>query len=108
MIEFNRLHFIRVQAMGWTTGNWQWLLEPWRIEQIFKWVWNSSCQNKHKVFAWLFLKDRLSTRELLKRKNMELQDYSCVLCSSLTEDTSFNGSMPLCLNLLELDWFASF
>jgi hypothetical protein len=56
------------------------------IHKSFKWVWNSSCQNKHKVFAWLFLKDRLSTRELLKRKNIELQDYSCVLCSSLTEE----------------------
>jgi len=21
----------------------------------FKWIWNSSCQNKHKVFCWLIL-----------------------------------------------------
>lgn len=39
------------------------------------------------MFAWLILMDRLSTRELLKRKNMELQDYDCVLCTSSTEET---------------------
>lgn len=56
------------------------------IRKSFKWIWNNSCQNKHKVFAWLFLMDRLSTRELLKRKNMELQDYDCVLCNSSMEE----------------------
>jgi len=33
------------------------------------------------------MKDRLSTRELLKRKNMELQDYNCVLCNNRTEES---------------------
>jgi len=36
----------------------------------FKWLWKSACQNKHKVFFWLLLNDRLSTRELLRRRNM--------------------------------------
>jgi hypothetical protein len=36
----------------------------------FRWLWSCSCQSKHKFFFWLLLKDRLSTRELLKRKNM--------------------------------------
>ena len=53
----------------------------------FNWMWNSSCQNKHKVFCWLILKDRLSTRELLRRKNMELPDYNCVLCNNLVEES---------------------
>jgi hypothetical protein len=30
------------------------------------------------------------TRELLKRKNMELEDYSCVLCSSSTAESLFH------------------
>jgi hypothetical protein len=60
------------------------------IHPSFSWIWKCSCQNKHKVFAWLILKDRLSTRELLKRKNMELQDYTCVLCSQSTEETLFH------------------
>lgn len=57
------------------------------IHSGFKWVWSSSCQNKHKVFDWLIMKDRLSTRELLKRKNMELQDYNCVLCNNRIEES---------------------
>lgn len=45
-----------------------------QLHPTYKWTWRSSCQNKHKVFFWLLLKDRISTRELLKRKNMTLQD----------------------------------
>jgi hypothetical protein len=46
----------------------------------FLWIWSSKCQMKHKVFFWLLLKDRLSTRELLRRKQMELDSYTCDLC----------------------------
>ena len=51
------------------------------------WAWKSWCQNKHKVFCWLLLRNRLSTRELLRKKNMELEDYSCVLCDSSSDET---------------------
>jgi len=57
------------------------------IHPAFKWLWNCSCQPKHKVFFWLLLKDRLSTRELLKRKNMVLQEYSCVLCNTSVDES---------------------
>lgn len=60
------------------------------IRQSFNWIWKCSCQNKHKVFAWLILMDRLSTREILKRKNMVLEDYPCVLCSTSTEESLFH------------------
>ena len=53
----------------------------------FKWTWKSSCQRKHKVFFWLILKDRVSTRDLLKRKNMVLEDYNCILCNTSTAET---------------------
>jgi hypothetical protein len=36
------------------------------------------------------LRDRLNTRNLLRRKNMHLDDYSCVLCFSGTEETAFH------------------
>lgn len=36
--------------------------------------------NEHKVFFWLLLKDRLSTRDLLRRKNMALDSCACELC----------------------------
>ena len=39
---------------------------------IFKSLWKTSCENNQNFFLWLLIKDRLSTRELLKRRNMEL------------------------------------
>ena len=53
----------------------------------FWWLWKSSCQNKHKVFFWLLLHNRLSTRNILRRKSMHLPSYNCVLCSSGIEET---------------------
>ena len=38
------------------------------IPQAFSWLWKSSCQNKHKVFFWLVMKDRISTRQLLRNQ----------------------------------------
>ena len=35
---------------------------------LFKWIWKSGNLGKYKFFAWLLLKDRLSTRNLLRRK----------------------------------------
>jgi hypothetical protein len=43
---------------------------------LFLWIWSSRCQMKHKVFFWLLLKDRLSTRDILRRKHMELDSYT--------------------------------
>jgi hypothetical protein len=46
----------------------------------FRWLWGSSCQPKHKVFYWLLLRNRLNTRGLLRRKNMNLDSYDCEMC----------------------------
>lgn len=54
---------------------------------IYRWLWKSSCQNKHIIFFWLLIKDRVSTRGLLRRRMMELEDYSCVLCDGQIEET---------------------
>jgi hypothetical protein len=40
------------------------------VHPVFRWLWKTSCQNKRKFFFWLVLKDRLSTRELLRRKHI--------------------------------------
>lgn len=37
---------------------------------LFPKLWKSAVQNKHKVFFWLLLKDRIGTRGLLQRRNM--------------------------------------
>jgi hypothetical protein len=57
---------------------------------LFSWLWSSSNLGKHKFFFWLLLRDRLSTRNLLRRKNMHLDDYGCLLCSTGCEETSFH------------------
>jgi hypothetical protein len=59
-----------------------------KVHQAYKWLWSCFCQPKHKVFFWLLLKDRLSTRDILRRKNMQLESYNCVRCSLNTEETS--------------------
>jgi hypothetical protein len=57
------------------------------VEPRFGWIWKSSCQPKHKFFFWLLIHDILNTRNLLKRKNMSLPSYDCVLhhCSQQEE-----------------------
>ena len=54
---------------------------------FFRRLWKTSCQNKHKVFFWLLLRDRLSTRQLLRRRNMHLPSYNCECCSMNIEES---------------------
>jgi len=55
---------------------------------IFGWIWNFSCQPKHKVFFWLdVLLDRVSTMNPLRRKHMFLPSYNCVLCDENIEES---------------------
>ena len=58
-----------------------------QVHPMFHRIWKSSCQNKHKVFFWLLLRDRLSTRELLRRRNMHLLSYNCACCTLDVEET---------------------
>jgi hypothetical protein len=53
----------------------------------FSWLWKTSCQARHKFFFWLLLLDRLNTRDLLKRKNFNLQSYNCELPGCNEEET---------------------
>ena len=53
----------------------------------FSWIWKSSCQPKHKIFFWQLLHDRVNTRNLLRRKNFELDDYNCVVRNCHQEET---------------------
>jgi hypothetical protein len=53
----------------------------------FKWIWKSPCLPKHKFFFWLLLQDRLNTRDLLSRKNFQLESKNCVLCMEDADET---------------------
>jgi hypothetical protein len=52
------------------------------VQPILKWLWKSYCQPKHQVFFWLLTKDRLSTKNILMRRKMQLDSYSCAFCIS--------------------------
>lgn len=65
------------------------MTEDMNVSPLFKWLW--ACSNLgNQKFSWLLIRDRLNTRNILKRKRMQLDDYSCVLCSSNIEESSFH------------------
>jgi hypothetical protein len=76
---------------------------------LFTWLWGSGNLGKHKFFLWLLLHDRLNTRNLLRRKNMHLDDYTCVLCNLGHEETSLHlfFDCPFsvsCWNTIPISW----
>lgn len=58
-----------------------------QTQPIFKKLWKTSCQGKHKIFFWLVLRDKLSIRNMTRRRGMHLEDYKCVLCQLSVEET---------------------
>jgi hypothetical protein len=79
---------------------------------IFQWMWKSCVLRGHKFFFWLLLNNRLNTRNLLKRKNMDLQDYNCVLCTRKVEEDLMHlfFECPFskwCWRLLNVPWNTS-
>ena len=54
---------------------------------IYRKLWKSNCRLRHKIFFWMLLYDRVSTRNMLHRKNMYLPDYNCALCLDRTQET---------------------
>jgi hypothetical protein len=51
------------------------------VPLVFKWIWKSSCTMKAKNLAWLLLRDRLNTRDLLQRRQWKVtNDKHCVMC----------------------------
>jgi hypothetical protein len=61
-----------------------------QVHPIYRHLWKSKCQSKHRVFYWLWLKNRLNTRDMLRRKNMELESYSCENCLWQREETLYH------------------
>ena len=58
-----------------------------QVPPHFAWIWKSSCQPKHKMFFWMLLHDRLNTRNLLRRKTMILEEYTCAVMNCQQEET---------------------
>jgi hypothetical protein len=47
----------------------------------FKWIWKTKVTKKLKMFVWLLFRDRINSRNLLKRKSFQIEgdDYNCVV-----------------------------
>jgi hypothetical protein len=47
---------------------------------------------KNKIIIWLLFKDRINSRNLLRRNNYKIDgdDYSCVLCNLNVEELSYH------------------
>jgi hypothetical protein len=56
----------------------------------FNWIWESSCQARHKFFFWLLLHDRLNTRNLLGRNQMLLPCYNYATLNCNLQETLMN------------------
>ena len=53
----------------------------------YKVLWKSHCTPRVKFFAWLILVDRLNTKTMLRRRNLNVQDDTlCVMCSAGIEE----------------------
>jgi hypothetical protein len=65
----------------------------------FVWIWKSKCCNKLRVFIWLLLMDRLHTRNILRRKNYQLEnnDYDCILYDMERKETTYH--LFFCLSI---------
>jgi hypothetical protein len=77
------------------------------VHPVSNWLWKSTVQKKHNVFFLLLLKDRLSTRNILRRKNRVLPSYDCVLYAAPTKETLQHLFLTcpfaqLCWNLIHL------
>jgi hypothetical protein len=77
----------------------------------FKWIWKAKVTNKLKIFVWLLFRDRINSRNLLKRKNFQIEgdDYNCVLCNLDIEEYTYHliFQCPFserCWNYLGIHW----
>jgi hypothetical protein len=58
----------------------------------FQWIWKTKVTKKLKCFVWLVFKDRINSRNLLKRKHYKVDDddYNYVLCSLAIEEFTYH------------------
>jgi len=88
LVDENDSWFINGRSKGFSSAAaYRMLLGQHNTEPIYRWIWKSHCQPKHKVFCWLLVKDRLSARNILRRKHMNLESYNCEICSQRVEET---------------------
>jgi hypothetical protein len=58
-----------------------------RLPVTILWMWKAKCVPRIKFFAWLLLNDRFNTRNMLRRRQIFLENYNCPLCADSVEET---------------------
>ena len=74
---------------------------------VFEELWNLKIPTKTSFFAWRLIRDRLSTKLNLRRRNVEINDLFCPLCKNNEEDAAhlfFNCSKTLPIWWESLSW----
>jgi len=71
---------------GSSTKAYRHLIGHRTVHQAYRWLWKSFCQNKQ-ILLLVGPKRPPCARNLHRRTNMNLQDYSCVHCANLVEET---------------------
>jgi hypothetical protein len=91
-IVLHRIHtvYFKVSCLWWQNGS-SWsnqgkLTDNWVVTAIFTQHLNGYGR-VHVRTSIVLMKYRLSTRGLLRRRNMEMEDYNCVLCNEQAEET---------------------
>jgi hypothetical protein len=58
----------------------------------FKWIWKANVTKELKIFIWLVFRDRINSRNLLRRKNFSIEgdDYTYVLCNLGIEEFTYH------------------
>jgi hypothetical protein len=77
----------------------------------FQWIWKTKVSKKIKIFISLIFRDRINSRNLIKRKNFNVEgdDYNCVLCSSGIEEYTYHLIFHClfsisCWSILNIHW----
>lgn len=89
------------------------VFSPMEAHPIYRMVWKSRCMPRIKFFAWLVLVDHLNTKDMLRRRHLNVQDDTlCVMCAGgIGEDIEhLVFSCPFaqqCWSTINFSWDAS-
>jgi hypothetical protein len=102
--------YVFSKGMYSPSAYYRFLFEGLVVPKNFKKLWKSKCLNKQKVFVWLFLVDRLNTRDMVERRHWKLDSgVNCAMCAHSHRETHdhlfFNCDFALkCWRNLRIQW----
>jgi hypothetical protein len=95
------------------SGYYKFMFAGINASPLFMKLWKSKSLHKQKVFVWLFLVDRLNTRDMMDRRQWKLDSgVNCVMCNHALRETRdhlfFNCAFSQkCWRRLRISWDSS-